>query len=405
MLSNSTSNIQAPPARLSKPGGRGTLAALCCAALFLFAVYLGAIGIFLPVLGQAFHLGPAVQGRIFPANFGGFIVGVLACGFLSDRIGRKRVLLGAILLFALAQGLVGFSRSFGSVLVGFALIGAGGGAMETVASALAADLFPQRRAAIINALQVAFGAGAALSPLLAHKLLIAGADWHRLFFAVALVNIFLMLLLAFQTVPATPHRPEALKAATLHTVLKHPAFLILCLCQVLYVGAETGFSSWLPSYFDRMPGGVAWTGIVVTGFWAAMTLGRAVVGGGIARVPLTRLAGGLALLGAVASGLTLLPHQASFAFIGVLGTGLFFSGIFGLILAEAGNRFPHSAGTVFGCVVAAGGIGGAVVPWAIGALTGSAWGWSGALALVPASAFLLGVILLIFDRSSGRAHH
>jgi len=145
----------------------------------------------------------------------------------------------------------------------------------------------------------------------------AGADWHRLFFAVALVNIFLMLLLAFQTVPATPHQPEALKAGTLHTVLKHPAFLIMCLCQALYVGAETGFSSWLPSYFERM------------------------------------------------------------------------------------HRFPHSAGTVFGCVVAAGGIGGAVVPWAIGALTGSL----GALALIPASSFLLGVILLIFDRSFGRAHH
>lgn len=392
------------PVRLSKPGGRGTLAALCCAALFLFAVYLGAIGIFLPVLGQTFHLGPAMQGRIFPANFGGFIVGVLTCGFLSDRIGRKRVLLGAILLFALAQGLVGFSRTFGSVLVGFALIGAGGGAMETVASALAADLFPQRRAAILNALQVAFGAGAALSPLLAHKLLMAGADWHRLFFAVALANLVLMLLLAFQALPAAPHQPESLTAAALHSVLKHPIFLILCLCQALYVGAETGFSSWLPSYFDRLPGGVAWAGIVVTGFWAAMTLGRAVVGGGIAGLPLTRLVCGLAFLGAVAAGLTLLPHQTSIAFIGVLGTGLFFSGIFGLILAEAGDCFPHSAGTVFGCVVAAGGVGGAVVPWAIGALTGSAWGWSGAMALIPAAALLLGVVLLVYDRSSGRKH-
>ena len=398
------SSCTAPPARFSKPGQRGTLVALCCTALFLFAVYLGAIGIFLPVLGKTFGLGPAVQGRIFPANFGGFIVGVLTCGFLSDRIGRKRVLLGAVLLFALAQGLVGISRTFGSVLVGFALIGAGGGAMETVASALAADLFPQRRAAIINALQVAFGAGAALSPLLAHKLLMAGADWHRLFLAVALANIALLGLLAFQTFPTTTHQPEALNAATLHAVLKHPVFLILCLCQALYVGAETGFSSWLPSYFDRMPGGAAWTGIVVTGFWAAMTLGRAVVGGGFAGLPLTRLAGRLAVLGALAASLMLLPHQASFAFVGVLGTGLFFSGIFGLILAEAGDRFPHSAGTVFGCVVAAGGVGGSLVPWAIGLLTGTAWGWSGALALVPASAFLLGIILLNFERSSGKSH-
>ena len=393
------------PARSQRPSGHRILVALCCAALFLFAVYLGAIGIFLPVLGETFHLGPAAQGRIFPANFGGFIVGVLACGFLSDRIGRKRVLLGAILLFALAQGLVGFSRTFGSLLVGFALIGAGGGAMETVASALAADLLPERRAAIINALQIAFGSGAAFSPLLAHKLLMAGADWHRLFMAVALANIVLMALLAFQTVPATPHQPEAFKVVSTYTVLKHPIFLILCLCQALYVGAETGFSSWLPSYFNRLPGGAAWTGIVVTGFWAAMTLGRAVVGGGISGLPLTRLACGLAFLGTVAAGLTLLPHQASFAFLGVLGTGLFFSGIFGLILAEAGDRFPQSAGIVFGCVVAAGGIGGAVVPWAIGALTSLSWGWSGAMALIPAAALLLAVILLSLARKPQANHN
>jgi len=379
--------------------GRGALAAVCCAILFVFAVYLGAIGIILPVLGRTFELGPAVEGRIFPANFGGFIVGVLVCGSLSDRIGRKRVLLGAIFVFALALALAGFAHSFGVVLVAFALIGASGGAMETVASALAVDLFPQRRAAILNALQVAFGAGAALSPLLAHRLLAAGTDWHRLFLVVALANIVLLAALALQTVPATPHQAESMDGAALRAVLRQPTFLLLCLCQALYVGAETGFSSWMPSYFDRLPGGAAWAGLVVSAFWVTMTLGRAAIGVGLAGLPLTRLAGGLAVLGAAGAGLTLLPNAAGVALVGVLATGLFFSGIFGLVLAESGERYPQSAGTVFGGVVAAGGVGGAVVPWAVGALTGSAWGWRGALGLVPAAALVLGVLLLCLGRA------
>lgn len=387
-----------------KGDGRGALAAVCCAILFVFAVYLGAIGIILPVLGRAFGLGPAVEGRIFPANFGGFIIGVLVCGSLSDRIGRKRVLLGAIFVFALALALAGFAHSFGVVLVAFALIGASGGAMETVASALAADLFPQRRAAILNALQIAFGAGAALSPLLAHRLLAAGTDWHRLFLGVALVNIILLALLAWQTIPAMPHQAEALDGAALRAVLGQPAFLLLCLCQALYVGAETGFSSWMPSYFDRLPGGAAWAGLVVSAFWVTMTLGRAAIGGGLAGLPLTRLAGGLAIMGAAGAALTLLPSAAEAALVGVLATGLFFSGIFGLVLAESGERYSQSAGTVFGGVVAAGGVGGAVVPWAVGALTGSTWGWRGALALIPASALVLGVLLLCLGRTGkGRA--
>ncbi len=363
----------------------------------MFAVYLGAIGILLPALGRTFGLGPAVEGRVFPANFGGFVVGVLACGILSDKIGRKRVLLGAVFVYAVALGLAGFAHSFGLVLAAFALIGAGGGAMETVASALAADVFPQKRAAILNALQVAFGAGAAMSPLLAHRLLALGTDWHRLFLGVALANVILLALLAWQRVPALAHPAEALDSAGLRAVLKQPAFLILCGCQALYVGAETGFSSWLPSYFGRLPGGGAWAGLVVSGFWVMMTVGRAAVGGGVFGLPLTRLACGLAALGAAASGAMLLT-AVPLALACALGTGLCFSGIFGLVLAEAGNRFPSAAGTVFGGVVAAGGAGGAAVPWAIGALTGTAWGWHGALALVPASALALGGLLLVVER-------
>lgn len=385
-------------------GGRGAAVGVCGAALFLFAIYLGAIGIFLPVLGQSFGLGPAVQGRVFPANFGGFIVGVLLCGYLSDRLGRKRVLLGAMGLFALALGLAGLAHSFATMLVAFALIGAGGGAMETVSSALAADLFPKRRAAILNTIQVAFGAGAVVSPLLAHRLLAAGTDWHTLFFAASLANFVLLAVLSALPVPTVAHdsedSSEALDAAALRRIARQPVFLALCLCQVLYVGAETGFSAWLPSYFDHLPGGAAWSGLVVSGFWAAMTVGRATVGGGVRGLPLPRLAGGLALVSAVIAALTLLPKTPGLVLLGVLGTGLFFSGIFGLVLAESGERFPRSSGTVFGAVVAAGGMGGAGVPWAIGALT-SVWGWHGALALVPASAALLAGLLLILDQRGG----
>jgi len=377
---------------------RGSLAALCCLALFLFALYLEAIGILLPELGRSFRLGPAIEGRIFPASFGGYILGVVGCGVLSDRLGRKRVLLGTVLVYAVALGLAGFAHSFSTVLVAFALIGAGGGAMETVASALAADLYPEKRAAILNALQIAFSAGAVLAPLLAQKLLTLGTDWHRLFLGVALANFLLLALFTVQKFPALPHSAEALDSAALKAVLTQPAFLILCAAQALYVGAEVGLSSWLPSYFQRLPGGAAWSGLVVSGFWLAVTLGSSAVGGGILGLSLTRLAALMGIFGAASSGAALLFSSAVPVLICVFSAGLCFSGIFGLVLAEAGNRYPKAAGTVFGGVVAAGGVGGAVVPWAIGSLVGTAWGWRGALALIPVSSLALGLLLLSLEK-------
>lgn len=376
-------------------GGRILLAATCCLALFLYALYLGALSVLLPFLGASFGLGPAVEGRLFPANFLGFIAGVLACGHLSDRLGRKTVLLLGIGVYAAGLALFGTVTAFAAALAATALVGAGTGAMETVASALAADLYPERRAVVLNGLQIAFGAGAALSPAVAHALLTAGTDWRALYLGLAAATAALFVALLFQRVPRLQHPPESLDWAALRRVLHQPAFLLLCLSQALYVGAETGFFSWMPTYFQRrLPGGGAWAGLVVTVFWVAMTAGRIVTGALVGRVGLLRLTLWLAAAGAAGSALALFWTTPWVVLVFVAWTGLCFSGIFGLLLAEAGERFPRVAGTVFGGVVAAGGVGGAVFPWAVGVLAGTGLGWRGALALIPLASAAIGLLML-----------
>ena len=378
---------------------RTTVAALCCTALFLYAVYLGALGVLLPAIGVAFDLGAAAQGRFFPADFLGFIAGVLLCGSLSDRLGRKAVLLGGVAAYALGLALFSRAGTFPLALVATALIGAASGAMEIVASALAADLFPHRRAFLINALQVAFGAGAALGPALAHRLLTTGTDWRALPLALAAANVLLFLALALQPVQDTRHEREALDPNALRAILRQPVFLALCLSQALYVGAEVGFASWMPTYFlRRLPGGAAWAGAVVTVFWVGMTVGRLATGWLVTRLPLLRLTLFLAIGGTGGAALTLAwpTPLATLAWVGM--TGLCFSGIFGLLLAEAGERYPRFAGTTFGAVVAAGGIGGAVVPWIVGALADTGAGWRGALALIPFVMALLSALVYRLGR-------
>ncbi|HZO87954.1 MAG TPA: MFS transporter [Chthonomonadaceae bacterium] len=380
--------------------GRGGLAAICCAVMFLFALYLGGVSVLLPFLGKTFGLGPEVEGRLFPADFGGFVVGVVVCGYLSDRWGRKAVLLLGLSGYALGLALFGKAPTFNLALLAAALFGAGSGAMETVASALASDLYPGRRAFMINAIQVAFGVGAAIGPTLAYRLLAIGTNWRMLYLGLALANVLLCVALALQSVPRSAHGPEALNFRTLLAVLKRPAFGALCLAQGLYVGAETGFFLWMPTYFQaRLPGGAAWAGLVVTVFWLAMTVGRVTTGALVERMPLLRLAQWLAWCGALCSTLALIGSTPAWVMLCVALTGLFFSGIYGVVLAETGARFPTVAGTAFGGVVALGGLGGAALPWAIGALAATPLDWRGALALVPLSMALLALIAPWLKRS------
>lgn len=380
---------------------RGYLAITCCLIMFLYAVYFGAIGVLIPHVGASFGLGSSLEGRLFPANFIGAIVGVLLCGYLSDLWGRKTVLLLNTVLFALGMCLFGVSPTFGLALLATGMIGGGSCAMETVASALASDLFPEKRALILNTIQIAFGAGATVSPTIAHTLLQHGTSWRTLYIAMGILNLLLFCLMLFQKFPRQEAGEQAVHLSMLLPLLKERAFGALCLAQALYVGAETGFFSWMPTYFlQRIPNGAAWSGLVVTLFWLAMTIGRTVVSIILHRFSLLGLTLSLSLGGAVCSLLTLTTQAPLLVMVWVFGTGLCFSGIFGLIMAETGERYSTIAGTAFGGVVAAGGVGGALVPWGVGVLADTRLDWRGALLLIPIISLLTAVLLLALKKQN-----
>ena len=366
---------------------RRTLAFSCCLAMFLFAVYLGAIGVLLPAIGQTFGLGASGQGRLFPANFAGFTLVVLVAGAASDRLPRKAVLMAGVALFAL--GLILFARAatFDVALAASALIGGGSGAMGVTSSALALDLYPHRRGNLLAAIQVAFGLGAALGPGVAAVLLHQQVSWRVLYVALALVNIGLLFALQFQKVTGRAKPANARPTPSLLQLLARRPVQLLCLFQILYGGAEVGYYSWMPTYFEkRLPGGALIAGATVTVFWIAMTIGRSLTGKYMGRQPFMRLSTRLALGGAVSAGLTLVWHNPYIVMLFVALTGLCFAGIYILLTAEASERYPDEVGGVFGCMNAIGATGSALIPFAVGSVAATQAGWTGALLLIPCAA-------------------
>ncbi len=428
-------------------GARRTLAFTCCAAMFVYAAYLGAIGVLLPAVGKTFGLGSAAQGRLFPANFLGFILIVLVAAPLSDRWNRKTVLMLGQAMFAL--GLIVFSRasSFEIALAASLLIGGGSGAVGVTSSALASDLYPLRRGAMLAAIQVAFGLGAALGPGLGSVLLQHQVSWRLLYAGTAFAAFALLVALQAQELPgeeekkrrreeketvgqetgnreqgteektedrrqktednalstinyqlSTPdsslitHHSSLSSPSTMLSLLTQRPVQLLCLMQICYAGAEVGYFSWMPTYFQtRLPGGATLSGAVISVFWLAMTVGRSLTGKFMGKTGFMPLCAKLAAAGAIAASLTLLWHNPYVVLGFVIVTGLCFAGIFILMSAEASERYVHSLGAIFGCIVACGGLGTSLIPWAVGAVASTSAGWSGGLMLVPLAA--LGVAL------------
>ena len=124
-------------------------------------------------------------------------VAAVAMGSLSDRIGRRKVLLPSLLVFSLASGFSGLAGGFTSLLLIRALMGLAEGAFCPVSFAATAEASKPSRIGFNQGLQQSMFAlfGLGLGPILATWLL-GFTSWRGVFAIVALPGIILTVLLA-----------------------------------------------------------------------------------------------------------------------------------------------------------------------------------------------------------------
>jgi MFS family permease len=94
----------------------------------------------------------------------GMLIVVWPAGYLSDRIGRKPIIIAAGLLSALGIGIIALSREYNTILWAAALIGIAMGAFNVANWALATDLVAKgEEARYLGIANMATAGGAALA--------------------------------------------------------------------------------------------------------------------------------------------------------------------------------------------------------------------------------------------------
>jgi MFS family permease len=144
-------------------------------------------------------LAPSAVGTL--AGVLGIVWGVLAIvsGNLSDRIGHRKVLIPAILLFSVLSGVTGMAQGLVMLIVVRALMGAMEGSFcPTSFTAVAVASKPNRRGFNQGLQQSGFALlGLALGPIIATQLLAIGLSWRLIFWIVAVPGLAVGVLLMF----------------------------------------------------------------------------------------------------------------------------------------------------------------------------------------------------------------
>lgn len=292
----------------------------------------------------------------------GLCTGMLFYGPLSDRFGRRRLLLGGIALYMLASIGCILAAKAEHLVFWRALQALGGAAASVLARTIVRDLFPLKDAArVLSLMHLVTMIATLIAPLVGgYLILIAG--W-RAIFAVLLAFAGLCLLLSAWKIPET--HPSHARGTSLGAafrayghIARQPQALGYILCMGLSFGGMFAFITASPfvyiQYFGVTPQHYAWLfalnvgGIMTVTLLNARLVGRLgpqrLLGFGAAAAALSGL--GLALFGS--SGVGGLSAVVACLLVFVSVTGLLGANCVASLLA----RFPQQAGAAAGLAVA-----------------------------------------------------
>ncbi|WP_321839894.1 MFS transporter [Paraburkholderia bannensis] len=181
VTSTATKSPIEPPIPLRPQRNTIALIAVCLAAM-MFSLEISSVPVILPTLEVVLHGDFKQIQWIMNAYTIACTTVLMATGTLADRFGRKRIFIGAILLFGIASWLCGFAWSSAMLIASRAVQGASGGAMLICLVAVLSHQFPQgaARARAFSVWGIVLGIGLGFGPIVGGAI-VALANWKWVF--------------------------------------------------------------------------------------------------------------------------------------------------------------------------------------------------------------------------------
>lgn len=316
----------------------------------------------LPSIARAFGVADSAAQSTLTSFMLGFAIGMLVYGPLSDRFGRRPILLGGLALFLVASIACASAGSI-DLLVGMRFVQAlGAGAASVMARAIARDVHaPHDAARVLSMIAIVTGVGPLLAPLIGGQLLLVGG-WRAIFVVLALFGA-LASALAFMRVRESWPADKRAGAVLWHSfaiygrLLVDPVALGHLLCGGMAFASMFAYITATPfvyiDYFHVTPQHYGlFFGLNIVGIMLGNYLNARL----ISRLGSLRLVAGASFVSCGASLFVALACLTGWGGLWSIVAGLFFVvGVVGVLTANCTtdlmHRYPRNAGAaaaVFG---------------------------------------------------------
>lgn len=156
----------------------------------------GAISLALPFLTTDFHIGPSAQGLVVSVILLGALPSIAAASFLANRVGRRRLLIGAGVVFIIGSLGSAFATGTATLVAARLVLGLAVGVANMVGVIFVSELAPPRIRGLLTGLyqlsvnvgiMVAYGTGAALASAGAWRYMLGIGAAPALLFLVGMI--------------------------------------------------------------------------------------------------------------------------------------------------------------------------------------------------------------------------
>lgn len=262
------------------------------------AYYLGFIGLGLVMVSSGPHMQNLLEhtnstmdafSMVLILSSVGFLIGSFSGGLLFDRFPGHFIFAACFALMGVTMAVMPLISKLWVMAGVMMLNGLALSLVDMGTNTLLTWVHGEKGAPYMNALHLFFGAGAALSPILAGKIITTTGDIYWSYWALALITVPLVILFLFVKSPMIRKKEEISQDQNVNQVAnKRARTLLIALLFVyfmFYVAGEANFGKFITSYVQKsnftVDQQVPYT--INSIFWIAFTLGRVIA------IPLTAL--------------------------------------------------------------------------------------------------------------------